>query len=120
MKISVVIPTYNGERTLKRAIDSIISQQCEEVIFEILICDDLSTDNTLKIAKQYGCIILCNERHSGGPNAGRNWGIRKATGDLIAFLDQDDEWLPGKIAKQLVEIEKGAEFVSSPAFVRVE
>lgn len=117
MKVSVIIPTYNGEDTLARAIQSVLMQSVE---VEILICDDGSSDRTLEIARQYACRIFVNEKHTGGPNAGRNTGIRNATGELIAFLDQDDEWLPGKLLTQIREIENGAKFVSSSSIIKPE
>jgi glycosyltransferase involved in cell wall biosynthesis len=82
--------------------------------YEILICDDGSTDLTLDIARQFLHVrILASETNTGGPNAGRNRGIQGATGDVIAFLDQDDEWLPDKIEKQLEQIKQGYEFIYS-------
>lgn len=110
MKISVIIATYNGEKTIRRAIESVLNQNMD---VEILICDDCSTDNTIKIAKKYNCIILKSDKNTGGPNAGRNRGIKHATGDCIAFLDQDDEWLPNKLETQLKEIQNGADFIYS-------
>lgn len=102
MKLSVIIPTHNGEKTLERAIKSVLNQsiECEK---EILICDDRSIDNTIEIAKKFNCKILINYRKAGGPNAGRNRGIMNAKGDYIAFLDQDDEWLPNKLKIQFNE-----------------
>jgi len=117
LKVSVIIPTYNGEGTLARAIQSVLMQAVD---VEILICDDGSTDRTLEIARKFSCRILVNEMHTGGPNAGRNAGIRNATGELIAFLDQDDEWLPGKLSAQIKEIENGAKFVSSSSIIKPE
>ena len=114
--VSVIIPTYNAEKTIKRAIDSVLSQN-EDV--EILICDDCSTDSTLTIALHYGLRLFQNNKHTGGPNAGRNIGIKAAKGEYIAFLDQDDEWLPGKLKKQL-EVLKDADLVSSQSIIRVE
>jgi len=100
MKITVIIPTFNGEDTIKRAIDSVMAQKGGFDI-ELLICDDCSTDNTLEIASKYPCKIFTNDRNSGGPNKGRNIGIKHATGDYIAFLDQDDEWIPTKLKIQV-------------------
>ena len=99
-KISVIIPTYNGEETIERCLLSVINQKGDFQL-EILVCDDCSTDNTVEIATKYGCIILSNKVNSGGPNKGRNLGIRSATGDYIALLDQDDEWLKDKLSMQL-------------------
>ena len=118
--ISVIIPTYNGEKTIDRAIKSVVNQE-GGFDLEILICDDLSTDKTIEKAKQFPNVkIFLNEIHTGGPNAGRNIGIKKASGDFIAFLDQDDEWLPGKLIKQIEEIKNGAEFVASPSIFVLE
>jgi len=111
-KISVIIPTYNGEKTIRRAIESILNQTISTDI-KILICDDCSTDQTIEICKQYPeCIIFANIEHSAGPNKGRNIGIKNAVGDYITFLDQDDVWLPNKLELQLKEI-KNADFIYS-------
>lgn len=112
MKVSVIIPTYNGGKTIERAINSVLNQTAK-VDIEILVCDDCSTDDTTSIAESKGCIVITTGVNSGGPNKGRNLGIGYATGDYIAFLDQDDEWLPDKLEKQLKEINNGAEMVYS-------
>ena len=98
--ISVIIPTFNGGNVINRAIDSVLKQKGDFKI-EILICDDCSIDNTIEIAEEYGCVILSNKVNSGGPNKGRNLGIKYAKGDYIAFLDQDDEWISHKLQTQL-------------------
>ena len=118
-KISVIIPTYNGEGTIRRAIESVICQE-GNYDFEILVCDDCSTDQTVNIALDLGAKVLLNDKHTSGPNKGRNNGIKNATGDFLAFLDQDDEWLEDKIKKQMEEINKGVEIVSSQSIVRME
>ena len=120
--ISVIIPTYNSEKTIKRAINSVLNQKGIDELFrvELIICDDCSTDNTVSICKQYNCIIYENDRNSGGPNWGRNIGIKKSTGDYVAFLDHDDEWLPDKLLNQLNEINKGYEFIYSRCIKQVE
>jgi len=100
MKVTVIIPTYNGEKTINRAVQSVLNQSVK-IETEILICDDCSTDNTVYIAQKIGCTVFVNDKNSGGPNKGRNIGIINATGDYIAFLDQDDEWLPNKLEIQL-------------------
>jgi len=116
MEVSIVIPTYNAGHKLIRALMSVMSQTAwvNGHTYEILICDDGSTDLTLDIARQFLHVrILASETNTGGPNAGRNRGIQGATGDVIAFLDQDDEWLPDKIEKQLEQIKQGYEFIYS-------
>lgn len=115
--ISVIIPTYNGEGTICRAIDSVLSQGVD---VEILICDDCSTDWTLNMSCSYKHVqILHTDKHTGGPNAGRNLGLKYATGDYVAFLDQDDEWLPGKLKKQLAEVKDGTELISSRPIIKL-
>ena len=115
--VSVIIPTYNGEKTIGRAIESVLYQNVD---VEILVCDDCSTDNTVQIAYTYKYVqTFSTNGHTGGPNAGRNIGIKKATGEYIAFLDQDDQWLIGKLKKQLLEINNGAELVSSQPVIEL-
>jgi glycosyltransferase involved in cell wall biosynthesis len=114
MKVSVIIPTHNSERTLERALQSVRNQTADCEI-EILLCDDHSKNHhfLFAMAKKYSAeLYLVAGR--GGPNYGRNWGIKVATGDVIAFLDHDDEWLPNKLETQLKEIYNGAELVYSP------
>ncbi|NPE27573.1 glycosyltransferase family 2 protein [Methanococcoides sp. SA1] len=91
--ISVVIPLYNKELYIKRAIDSILSQTFQE--FEIIIINDGSTDRSAEIVESIidKRIILIHQKNA-GISAARNAGIKKANGDTIAFLDADDEWLP--------------------------
>ena len=120
--VSVIIPTYNGEKTISRAITSVLRQN-EDV--EILVCDDCSTDLTEKIVKwfdecQESIKFYQNDHHTGGPNVGRNLGMTKAHGEYVAFLDQDDEWMPGKLKKQLEEISNGADLVSSRSIIKLE
>ena len=114
MKVSVIIPTHNSERTLERAILSVRNQTAKCDI-EILLCDDHSRDKAFlaDIATKYGCTLLHVHGRGGGPNYGRNLGLKYATGDVVAFLDHDDEWMPWKLAEQLKHIENGAEFVYS-------
>ena len=120
--VSVIIPTYNGEKTILRAIDSVLNQVVD---VEILVCDDCSTDKTHEFVvwacdKLYSEIYFYeNDKHTGGPNAGRNLGIKHATGDYVAFLDQDDEWLPGKLRKQLAEVKDGTELISSRPIIKL-
>lgn len=103
-KISVIIPTYNSEKTIDRTINSIFSQEGINKRFtvEVLIIDDASTDSTIKRCSRYDNVKVAQYvDNSGGPNRGRNRGIKEATGDFIAFLDHDDEWLSNKLEHQL-------------------
>lgn len=92
MKISVIIPTYNRERTIKRCISSITSQTTPP--YEIIIVDDGSTDKTISIVNEFKANIKIIKQNHRGAQAARNLGILNAQGDYIAFLDSDDEWLP--------------------------
>ncbi len=97
--MSVVIPTYNRRDIIHRAIDSVLQQDFKD--FELIVVDDGSTDNTSDVLEVYGkrIRVVCQE-HAGVSSA-RNQGIKSAHGELIAFLDSDDEWLPAKLGKQV-------------------
>ncbi len=100
--VSVIIPCYNNESTIKRAIDSILIQKINNI--EIIIIDDGSTDKSVIIAKGMNItnLSIIEIEHSGVSNA-RNTGIMMAKGHYIAFLDSDDEWMPDKLSTQLKE-----------------
>ncbi|NLK47682.1 MAG: glycosyltransferase [Bacteroidales bacterium] len=102
-KISVILTTYNGEKTVEKTIQSIISQEGNGIdhSIELIVIDDCSTDNTYSLIRQYNCIVLKNEVNSGGPNKGRNKGLSIATGDFICIADQDDIWKKDKIKTML-------------------
>lgn len=100
MIVSIIIPTYNAEKVISRTIKSITSQSFDGEI-EIIIVDDCSNDNTVEIAKAKGYRVISLSENTGGPNKGRNIGLRNAIGDYICFLDQDDEFLQGKIKTQI-------------------
>lgn len=92
MKISVLIPAYNAEKTLCRAIDSVLSQTVP--VAEIILIDDGSTDGTAKAVQKYGAAIRYFYYENAGLAVARNRGIDKTKSEWIAFLDADDEWLP--------------------------
>lgn len=97
LAISVVMPLYNKENFVRRAIESVLQQTFRE--FELLVVDDGSTDGSKSIAESYtDPRIRILSQANGGVAAARNSGIREATGSLIAFLDADDQWLPGFLA----------------------
>lgn len=101
MTVSVVIPLYNNEETIQRAIESVLAQSIDD--FEVLVVDDASTDQSLSATKQLSIdkvTVLTHETNRGGA-AARNTGISHASGDYVAFLDADDEWHPQKLEKQL-------------------
>ena len=91
IKISVIIPVYNCEKSIKKCIESICQQSLEEI--EILLINDGSTDNTSKIIKEYQKLddrIVILEQKNSGPSAARNRGIKSARGQYIGFADSDD------------------------------
>jgi len=99
--ISVIIPTYNRANLISRAITSVINQTFND--YEIIVVDDNSTDNTEELVKTKfkNKVIYFKHDINLGPAAARNTGIKNSTGEYIAFLDSDDEWLPTKLEKQL-------------------
>jgi glycosyltransferase involved in cell wall biosynthesis len=94
MKISIIIPTYNRAKLLKRAIDSVVSQNFSD--WELIVVDDGSQDETSYIMSGYKDqrIIYLKEEINKGVASARNKGVMKATGEVISFLDSDDEYLP--------------------------
>jgi len=109
--ISVIIPTFNRAREVRRAIQSVLDQSfCD---FELLVMDDGSTDNTLEIVSSFKDPRIHYEtaENSGGPAIPRNRGIRLAKAKYIAFLDSDDWWEPKKLEKSFKELELGADIV---------
>lgn len=98
IRISVVIPAYNNEQRLGRAIDSVLAQS--RPADQILVIDDGSADGTPKIAAGYEDKIRFIRQENAGPSAARNRGIQAASGNWIAFLDADDQWLPDKLRLQ--------------------
>ena len=98
--VSVVIPTYNRWPLICRAVDSVLSQTVKPD--EIIVVDDGSEDNTHShLLQRYGKKINLLQQTNSGVSAARNAGIDKATGDWIALLDSDDEWLSKKLQTQL-------------------
>ena len=97
--VSVVIPAYNTDRYLAETLDSVLAQTYSH--FEVMIVDDGSTDRTLEIAQEYAAKddrIRVISQPNQGVSLTRNNGIRETTGELIAFLDGDDRWLPNKLS----------------------
>lgn len=99
---SVIIPTYNREKLIGRAIDSVLNQTFKD--FELIIVDDGSTDNTKEIIERYtDQRIRYIYKENGGQNSALNKGIEFAKGKYVAFLDSDDEWLDEKLRKVYIK-----------------
>lgn len=94
MELSVVIPAYNREWSLRGTLDSVLACGVEA---EIIVVDDGSTDRTVEVARSYEPRIKVFEQTNGGPAKARNTGLQHATGSIIAFLDSDDIWQPNVV-----------------------
>jgi glycosyltransferase involved in cell wall biosynthesis len=99
--VSVVLPTHNRLECLPRAIDSVLGQTYERL--ELIVVDDASEDATTDYLQRLGDrrVRWLSLETRGGAGRARNAGVRNATGDLIAFQDSDDEWLPFKLERQV-------------------
>ena len=98
MRYSVIIPTYNRGAILAEAIASVLAQDCPDL--ELIVVDDGSTDDTRAMLERRFPQAIYLHQTNRGPAAARNRGVAAARGDYIAFLDSDDLWLPGKIARE--------------------
>lgn len=108
--VSVVIPTYNRAAVLERSLRSVFGQTFED--FELIVVDDGSTDSTQEFLAQFDGKLRHVFQENRGVAAARNTGIGLSSGELVAFLDSDDEWLPDKLARQVALFHpKGAAFV---------
>ena len=97
-KISVIIPVYNGEKYINKAIDSVLNQTFRP--FEIIVIDDGSTDGTEDALSQYGDKIKVYKQKNQGVCRARNAGLQRAKGDWVAQLDADDWWNVNKLDKR--------------------
>ena len=110
-RVSVVIPTYNRAQLVNRAIQSVLDQTYQN--FELIVVDDCSTDNTEEGISAIGDERVRYIRHdtNKGASASRNTGINASMGELIGFLDSDDEWLPEKLRSQVEVIDSSSSSV---------
>jgi len=102
--VSVIMPMHNSEKFVGKAIESVMGQTYPH--WELLVIDDASTDHSCDVVRAYArqdsrIQLLKNDNPTGMPFAPRNYGIERAKGDFIAFLDSDDMWLREKLAQQV-------------------
>lgn len=114
--ISVIIPTYNAQKTIIDTINSVVNQTFAAT--EIIVVDDCSTDKTVKILKDLQKQVLNLriyqlEQNFGGPAGPRNFGLAKANGTYLSFLDSDDLWHPMLLENYLQFYECGISMLSS-------
>ena len=103
MRVSVVIPTYNRAEFVREAIASVLRQDYPDV--ELVVVDDGSSDGTAAVVREFGTAVRYLWQENRGVSAARNRGAAACAGDLIAFLDSDDLWMPGKVAAQVAYFE---------------
>lgn len=109
VKVSAIIPVFNGSATLRQAIDSVLHQR--GVDFELIVVDDGSTDSTPVIIESYGGSIQRIRQSNKGPAAARNAGVRSARGEYLAFLDADDRWLAGMLGRTAAVLDSDPDYV---------
>lgn len=104
MKVSVIVPLYNKAPWVRRSLDSLAAQTFRD--FEVIVVDDGSTDDGAKVVAEYpdDRIRLVRQKNA-GPGAARNRGIGEARGELLAFLDADDEWTPDFLEENVRALE---------------
>lgn len=100
--VSVIIPSYNYEAFIGQCVESVLNQDYPNI--EILIIDDGSQDNSVKLLEKMGAPLKIIRQNNQGVSSARNRGLMEAKGEYIAFLDADDYWASSKIRKQLTAL----------------
>jgi glycosyltransferase involved in cell wall biosynthesis len=107
MLVSIIIPTYNRAATIADAVESALSQTYQPI--EVIVVDDGSDDDTAAALAGYADRIRLIRQENAGPSAARNRGVAESSGEIVAFLDSDDTWLPEKIRKQVELMQEGGQ-----------
>jgi glycosyltransferase involved in cell wall biosynthesis len=104
--VTVLIDTYNYAQFIEEAVRSVLAQDFPPREREILIVDDGSADDTEERLRQFGDSLVYLRKPNGGQASAFNFGLQRARGEIVAFLDADDYWLPGKLRRVVEEFEK--------------
>lgn len=104
LKVSIIIPVYNGEKYIEKAINSALKQTYNNI--EVIVVNDGSVDNTEQICKSYGKKIKYFKKENGGVSSALNVGIKNMTGEYFSWLSHDDLYFPEKIEKQIAYLNK--------------
>jgi glycosyltransferase involved in cell wall biosynthesis len=117
--VSAIISTFQRPQAAERALVSVLEQEAPPL--EVLVCDDGSMDDTPERFRAWArresrVRYLRVEPNRGTPGPTRNLGVREARGELVAFLDDDDEWLPAKLARQL-ELARDTDVIGANALI---
>ena len=106
--VSVIVPTKNRSAMLREALESIVALRGPDLDLEIIVADNHSTDDTCAVAESLGAFVV--EAEHPGAGAARNAGLAAATGDYLAFLDDDDVFLPGHLRPHIHFLEQHPDF----------
>ncbi|MBL8862847.1 MAG: glycosyltransferase [Planctomycetes bacterium] len=116
-RVSVIVPTYQGEAFVRETIESVLAQTYRD--FELIVCDDGSTDGTLAVVRAFGDRLRLVTQPNRGVAAARNHAADSARGEILAFLDHDDLWEPGMLATlvPLLDADPGTGLVYADAWI---
>ncbi len=103
-RVSIILPVYNGASTISRALESVFAQSFTD--YEVVVVDDGSTDDTASMLAGYGDRIHVLSQTNRGLSAARNAGVRASSGELIAFIDDDDLWMSEKLARCVATLDQ--------------
>lgn len=121
VRVSVVMPVFNAEKTMRRSIESVLGQSFPDL--ELVAVDDGSTDGSVGIMREYAAVDarvrLVRQGRNGGVAAARNAGVAAASGSHVAFLDSDDWWHRRKLELQLQQMQAAGALVSYASYQRM-
>ncbi len=119
--VSVIMPVYNAEAWLRRAVDSVLQQSHRNL--ELIVVDDGSADSSAAMLEALACVDsrmrVQRQMVNGGVADARNAGVAMARGDYVAFLDADDWWHPAKLERQLTSLRRSGALISYGEYWRV-